>query len=294
VVGIAALTAFALCAVGLVLASHRDLGSAFAPARRGRAHAGAWVRTGWSMAWRLDRAALLAWVIGAAAFGVEIGILVRSAVKLVQNSPQLAQAITRLGGTPVVADAYVLVLATVLALAAAGFGVSTILRLHADETTGRGELVLSTRTSRAVWAGGRVVTAGLGSLLILVVGGVCIGASYGLSVNDVIGKAARYGTACLIAVPATWVLIAFTVAVIGLLPRAAWLGWAALIWTGVVAELGAVLGLPAWIQRTTPFWYTPAWPAQGFEVLPIIGLLVVVVILVVTGLVGFRRRDFPA
>jgi ABC-2 type transport system permease protein len=67
---------FAVCALGAVaLLDRRDLGAGLLPQRLGRARASRTLLSPAGLAWRLNRASTIGWVVGAALFGAGIGSL---------------------------------------------------------------------------------------------------------------------------------------------------------------------------------------------------------------------------
>ena len=68
-------------------------------------------------------------------------------------------------------------------LIAAAYGVSAVLRLHAEETDGRADPVLAGSVGRVRWGLSHLLVAVAGTALLLVVAGVATGLGYGLSVG---------------------------------------------------------------------------------------------------------------
>ena len=83
----AALTA-ALVAVAYALSARRDLGAGLVPPRTGPAVAAPSLRSPLALAWRLQRAGLLAWTAAFAAFGLGLGAVGPSLGRFV-DVPQL-------------------------------------------------------------------------------------------------------------------------------------------------------------------------------------------------------------
>ena len=294
VIALEVVVSAALALVALEVAGRRDLGSGILRPRLGRTTAARWVGSPQTLAWRLDRATLLVWVLGVTALGALVGSLVRSGVDMIASNPRLAEYIRSLGSTSsTIADAYALTVIAMFALVAAAFGLSTVLRLHVDETEGRAELVLSTQASRVQWGAARLVTAASGVVAILLAGGLAMGLVYGATAHDLPGLSVRYTEAALVAVPAAWVLVGLSMAVVGLLPRLTWVLWLVLTYCIVVGELGPLLGLPDWMRKITPFWYVPRWPAEAFAPVPLVVLTALAGLLAVGGLAGLKRRDVP-
>jgi ABC-2 type transport system permease protein len=97
--------------------------------------------------------------------------------------------------------------------------------------------------------------------------------------------------ASLAYVPAVWLLAAVALALFGLLPRWTIGAWLALVACLVIGMFGVLLDLPQWVMDLSPFQHTPAVPADAFELVPVVALLVVAAALTAIGLTAFRSRD---
>lgn len=283
-----------LVIAGLVLGSRRDLGASLIAARGGRTHAPRWLTSPSGLTWRLDRAQLTTWVLAMLVLGAFVGYLAKTASDLLRNNPQLARFLDRLGGDAGVSDSYVLVMIGVLSFGSAAYAVTALLRTHLDETSGRLELLLAAPISRLGLLTFRTLMVAGGVVVIQASAGIGVGISNGLANHDVGSLVPRYLAVALIAVPAVWIIAAVAVAVVGALPRLSWLAWLALGYCIAVGELGPILGLPEWTERTTPFWFTPKWPVDDINAVPILVLTALAVVIASAGIVRFMRRDIPA
>jgi ABC-2 type transport system permease protein len=130
---------------------------------------------------------------------------------------------------------------------------------------------------------------------VLILGASGLGAGIADAANS--GDLARVpvlvGSSLALA-PALWVLIGVTVALFGLLPRAAPAAWGALGACYLMAFLGPLLSLPDWVLDLSPFTHVPLLPAADFTVAPLVALTVVAALFTAAGLIGFRRRDVGA
>ena len=117
-----------------------------------------------------------------------------------------------------------------------------------------------------------------------------MGLAYGLVISDA-SQPLRLALETLVYVPATVVLAALAVLLIGWLPRATSIAWAALGYCFVLAWLGGILDVPAWVDEISPFWQTPAVPVDDVTLGAPVLIAAVAVVLAGVGLVGFRRRD---
>ena len=282
----------ALIAVAFTLTDHRDVGSGMVPTRSGPAHAPRGLGSAIGLAWRLQRGTLLTWAFGLAAAGAAFGTVGKSAEDLVAGNDQLEQMLARLSPDAGVIDLYFTLLMAILGIAAAGYTVQALLRMRAEEATGRLEPILATAVDRRRWLASHVAIAAVGTTAILTLSGLAGGSVYGaMTGNWAVGMGKLLGAA-LVQVPAALALGGFVVALFGLLPH--WSGplaWAALAVALVMGQLGSLLDLPQWALDISPFTHVPRVPAEAFSVTPVIWLLLAAVALGAVGFAAFRRRD---
>ena len=177
-----------------------------------------------------------------------------------------------------------------MALIATGFAIQSALRVRSEETSMHAELVLATPVSRWRFAASHLAVACAGSVILLAVAGLATGLTYGLAGGDMQSVPRLFGAA-LVYAPAMWIMVGLAIALDGLVPR--WVGasWAILAACLVVGFLGAVLGLPRWLQDLSPFERVPQLPAASLSLLPLVVMSAVAAGLTLIGLAGLRRRD---
>ncbi|MEU4236004.1 ABC transporter permease [Actinoplanes sp. NPDC026619] len=267
----------------------RDLGAGLVPPRLGRAAASRSLRNVYALAWRLQRSALIGWASGLALLGVAYGSIGDSIEQYVRENPQIADFLP--GGAADVLDAYLALTVGVSAVIVASYGVASVLRARAEETSGRAEPVLATATSRLTWLAGNLSVALAGSALVLISYGLGEGVAYGLTVADpsqvprLIGVALTY-------LPAVWLIVAVAVLALGWLPRAcAALAWIVVAYCAVITLFADSFDLPGWAWRASPFAHTPQVPADDLAGTPLVVIGLVAVTVMITGYAGLRRRD---
>ena len=282
----------ALCAgVAAVLVTRRDLGAGLLPARPGPAHGSAGLAGPFALAWRLHRGALLGWSVGLAAMGSLAGSVADVVGDLVNDNPQMAQVLERLGGQGGLADTYLAATMGIVGLGASGYAVQAMLRLRAEETASRAEPVLATPVGRTRWALSHLLFAGVGTAVLLGAVGLGAGLAHGLRTGEVGTQVPRLVGAALAQLPAAWVLVGVAVALVGLAPRAVVGGWAVLAACVLVGQLGPVLRFDQWVMDLSPFTHLPRLPGGTVTIAPMVWLVAVAAVLVVAGLAGLCRRD---
>lgn len=283
-----ALTSLLLLAT-VVFEAHRDLGAGIVPAKPGPASAGRSLAGVVGLVWRLQRAGVLGWSVGLLAMGLLFGSFSESIERMVADNPTLAAYFEQAGGSSIV-DAFFSTSMLLMAIGASGFAVSSALRIRVEESAGRLESVLATGVSRPRWLFGSLLVTLVGTVLVVGLGGLGVGVAYATTSGETteVWRMTGYSLAYL---PATLVLAAVAVLLVGWLPRASGAAWAGVALCFLVGWLGSLLELPEWVKGLSPFTHVPAVPSEELTSASLIVLLLVTGTFVVAGFVGFRRRD---
>lgn len=269
----------------------RDLGSGLLQARPGRAHARRSLRSTAALAWRLQRTTWLAWAAGFVLMGYVLGSSIKSLIDTLSSSPQMTQLLERLGGVGGAADLYNAIVVNIAGIIAAGYGVAVSLRLHAEEDTGRAEMVLSNAVSRMRWAWSYLTIALVGSTSLMLVLGVTAGVSQDIALGTGTKALRELVGASLAQLPAVWLLVGIALLLFGWLPRWSMLAWAIYAGTFLVGILVPAAWPNSRLDELSPFTHIPRLPAEPMTWTPLIWLSALTVLGLGLGLFGLRRRD---
>jgi ABC-2 type transport system permease protein len=273
----------------VALLERRDFGAGLVPSRPGRATASPALRNAYGLAWRLQRSTLLGWAVGLALLGAAYGSIGNTIQQYIEDNPEIAEFLP--GGAADVADAYLALTIGVSAIIATAYGVTSALRVRAEEVSGHAEPVLATATGRLTWLAGHLSVALIGSALVLLALGLGEGTAYAMAVSDP-AQVPRLVGAALTYLPAVWLIIAVAVLAFGWWPRlTAVLAWVAVGYCAVVALFADSFDLPGWARRGSPFDQTPQVPLDSLTVVPLTVMGLIAVGLIVAGGTGLRRRD---
>ena len=282
----------ALIAIAFRIAARRDLGSGIFPARPGPASGAPLLRSVGALSWRMQRGNLLGWAIGLLLGGAVLGSIADSIGELLGSSARVQQLFERMGGQNSIENAYLAAVMNIIGIVVACYAIQTTARLRTEETGGRLEPLLATKTGRLRWAASHLVYPLLGSALLLVVAGAAAGLAHGGRSGDLGTQLAQLVGAALIQVTAVWLVVGLTVAAFGLAPAAtAYVGWIAVGICILLQELGPILKLSHWITDISPFAQVPRAPGVAIAAEPLLVMTGIAAALLVLGLVGFRRRD---
>lgn len=275
----------ATVAVAGWLQSRRDLGAGLLADRAGRPNGK--IGTPLGLAWRLQRPTFIGWLITYVILGLVFGSIVDTIGGLMTGPA--SDLLKKLGGVGTFNDIYLTLVASMGAFAVAAFGVTSVLRLRSEESEGHLESVLATPVTRGRFFASHLVIAYVGSVVLMASIGVMMAASH-RSGSSGFWREALPAFAHL---PAAWVMVALAAVAAAWLPRMDWLGWALLGAVVAISELGALMGLPEWVLKVSPFAHTPKVPVEAMSWPPEIVLTAITVGLLAFAYVGYRRRGMP-
>lgn len=283
-----------VCGVGLAfwLAARRDHGAGLFPDRPGRPAASVFLRGPFGLAWRLQWGTLAGWATGYAFVFAASGAAAKGIGQLFGTSSAIQREFTRLGGQHALTDAYLAALILLAGLVGAAYATAVLLRLRAEETSGRAEPVLATAVGRIRWMLGQIVVAVTGTAVLLAVAGVAAGLGYGLRIGSAGPQAGRLIAAAMAQLPPALAVAAVAVLLFGLLPTWSVAGAWTVVGVAALLELfGQVLQLSHWVLDISPFAHAPRLPGGSVHAAPLVWLSAVAVAFCLAGLASLRRRD---
>ncbi|HNV12149.1 MAG TPA: ABC transporter permease, partial [Propionibacteriaceae bacterium] len=240
------------------------------------------------LAQRLQRTSLIGWAVSFALLAVVLGFLIDNLTGFITD--EAADMLRKMGGVGMMTDLYISVEAGFMALAAAVFGVGSVLRLHGEESSGHAEQILATKVTRTRFLASHGVIAFVGTAGLMILVGVVMGLSHAIASGGW-SDFWRDSTASFVQIPPVLVIVAIACVVFAWLPRQPWVAWLVLAACFVLGEFGALLKLPDWIQQLSPFAHIPKLPAEPMSWTPVLILLALTAALVAAAVVGLRRRD---
>ncbi|MEP6979884.1 MAG: ABC transporter permease, partial [Nakamurella sp.] len=258
-------------AVAVYLNGRRDLGGSLLRTRPGPATASRSLAGPVALMWRRQRGAILGWAAAFIVLGAVFGALAGSIGSLIETSPQMAEILRAVGGPGVLVDGYFAGVLGVVALSAAGFGVSAMLRLRSDETALLVEPVLATQVSRLRLLAVQAVPVFAVPAVLVLLAGATAGMAANATLTDGVDHLGRLLAGAAVQLPAVWVVGGAAVLVFGVIPRWAALAWGVLALSALLTEVGPVLNLPQLVLDISPFTSVPRLiSGAGVPVLPLV------------------------
>ncbi|WP_433514753.1 ABC transporter permease [Nonomuraea sp. CA-143628] len=281
--GLSVLLAALLVAGAYSLASHRDLGASLLAPRPGQASAPAWLRSPFTLALRLQQAAILAWGVAFLAVGLVLGAM---------TGGMETTDLPIFSGADF-GRAWISLMVFTGSLYTGVFAVLSVVRLRVEEVRGRIGPVLAGPTGRSTWYWSSLLVTALAVVVLPVVYGTALGIGAALSTGEA-GLVGEVAWASLIRAPEVLVLLAVPAALLGLAPRAVNAAWAVLVYSGFMQVLGSYMNLPGWLVNTSVLSHLPWHPLGSFAPVATVVLTVLAAVLAILGLYGLRRRDLAS
>lgn len=286
-----ALTVLLLVAA-VALSRRRDLGAGLRPARPGPAEAAAGLRSVTGMARHLLRGPALGWGTGLFLFALAMGSLANSLEDALGDLPPELQE-WLVSNPDAMTESFASVMLAILVIGIVAQAVGAVLRLRAEDDSGRAALLLVAGASRSrLFLGWVAVVVAHAVLLTLLTG-----LGMGLGVAVAIGSAGWVTTmvgAALAYLPAVLLIAAVAAVLVGWAPQWSALGWVLVLYSVVVVWFGPILRLPDWAMDLSPIELTPTVPADDLTATPLVVLGLGALLLGAVALAGFRRRDLLA
>jgi len=308
------LTALLISIIAYKLNSIRDLGQGFIAAKPGRATASASLQTSLGLAWRLLRTPLIVWAIVMFSLGASYASVIGNIDALIGDSTEYMQVI----GVPVeqlatmstadqaklIVNSFGIFVTLMMTLVCIVPLLNAVLKVRSEEQEGRAENILTRAVPRCKYLAGYVVLAYITSIVIQFLTAIGLygtaaymaGAENPFTFNELM-------TSYFAFLPALWIMIAFTVLIVGLLPKLTSVVWG---YFGVVVFLSFIgrMVIPesySWIMNITPFHHvsqpvpsTDSFSNFTIDYTPLIIMTGIAAVLTVIGFISYRRRDMVA
>ncbi|WP_396667683.1 ABC transporter permease [Microbacterium sp. R86528] len=275
--------AVALVSAGIVLVSHRDLGSALFASRPGPSRASGLLRTTLGTAARVSAPSATGWVAGVFVVAFVFASFTDDVSEILSSNPELEV----IGLDPAnVNDTFIGFTLFIFTLMIAAMIGQSLSRVRAEEADGFLEPVLARSISRAGWAGANFLVAALAAILALTAGGVGLQLAAGHIVDGIPEAVVSY-------VPAVLAIVGVTVALFGAVPRGTWVIWLVVGYMAVVGFLGETLEIPDWAMQLSPLHAAEDALTAGVPVETQWALIGITAALTALGMVALRWRDIP-
>ncbi|MBY7142107.1 ABC transporter permease [Virgibacillus sp. NKC19-3] len=267
----------------------RDLEAGFFPAKPGRKYATSFLQTPIGLALKLQRTGVIAWAVGMLVMGIAYGSVMGDLESFFEGNEVMEQMLMEEEGYTLT-EQFIPTLMIVMALLATVPPVMAMNKLHGEEKKDRIGHLLGRAVSRTRLMGSYIVISVVSGFVMLSLTVIGLWAAGSTVMEDGFDFGTIYGAA-LVYYPAMLVTIGLAVLLIGFLPKLTSVIWLYVFYSFIVLYLGGLFQFPDWVGQLSPFGYIPQLPVDDMEWAPVGILTVIAVVLMVIGLVGYRKRD---
>lgn len=281
--------AVVLVVVAFELQARRDFGGGMIASRPGAPEAGI-VGNVWGLALRLQRGALISWLVAFAGLGFIFGTLATSIGDIVADNPSMADVLA--SGAVDETDltfAFMVTILQIIGIIAAVMGVQIVLRIYSEELDFRVEPLLAGSLRRPTYLATNAIVALAGTAIAVIGAGTFLGLVAAsrddtVSVSDAIEQAVA-------TVPAVWTLVALALAAVGAVPKLRLIAWLGVVATFGLTILGPTFNLPDWMLGISPLHHVPNVTADSPNWSGLYWVSAIAIVFLIIAFVGFRRRD---
>ncbi|MCF8008950.1 MAG: ABC-2 transporter permease [Halanaerobiales bacterium] len=283
------ITSFFILAIAFYLNSIRDLEAGFIPARSGRKKASIFLNNSLSLGLRLQRTAIISWIIGIFILGASYGSVMGDISSFIESNDMYRQLII-MGEGFSLTDQFITTIMSVIAIFCAIPSLLMILKLKKEEKKNRVEQLLARVVPRNKLLLSFLIISITMSFVTLSLAAVGMW-SAGVSVMDDPISFIPIFKAGIVYLPALWIMIGLATLLLGFYSNGTVLTWLFLVYSFFVVYLGKLLQFPQWMEKLSPFGNIPQLPVEDMNWFKIISLTIIALIFIVTGFYGYNKRD---
>jgi ABC-2 type transport system permease protein len=275
--------------VANVLNGIRDLGAGLFPSRAGRKHASRFLQSPMGLALRLQRIGIIAWAMGILVMGLSYGSVLGDLDTFFEGNTKLQQMFLA-NKEYSVTDQFISVLMIILSLLSTVPPIMAMLKLKGEEKKSRMEHLLARAVPRTRLMGSYLFISIANGFIMISLAAIGLWSAGTAVMEDGLELKKIYGAA-LVYYPAMLVMIGVAVFLIGFLPKLTSAIWLYVFYSFIVLYMGGLFQFPDWVGKFSPFGYIPQLPVEDMDLLPVAILIIMAVILMAAGLIGYRKRD---
>ncbi|WP_202077898.1 ABC transporter permease [Caldalkalibacillus salinus] len=286
-------SALILVGIALYLNAIRDLGAGIIPSRPGRRHASNFLLSPLGLPFRLQRTGIIAWAIGMLLLGLSYGSVFGDLETFLNSNDMMRELLQPMEGLSLT-EQYLTMLMSVITIISTIPPLMILLKLKGEEKRQHTEQMLAcAAVSRSRLLGSYFILSMIMGFVVLCLANIGLWSAATAVMDDPISFATML-QASMVYLPAIWVMIGVTVLLLGFLPTFASITWLYLGYSFLVIYLGELLQFPDWMGKLTPFGHIPQLPVEEFDVIQVIAVTCIAIVLVISGFIGYKRRDIGA
>jgi ABC-2 type transport system permease protein len=281
--------AIGLAIVAFYLNSIRDLGAGFLPSKPGKKHASLFLQSPIGLGFRLQRTAIISWAIGMFMIGASYGSVLGDLESFFADIEVMKDLLTPIEGFSLT-EQFITMLMAVMSMISTVPVLMMMLKLKGEEKKDRTDHLLSRAVSRNRLMASYFVISIVVSFIMQSLAALGLWSAGTATMNEGISFGTIY-SAAIVYLPAIWVMAGIAVLLIGCKPKLTGLTYLYLTYSFFVVYLGGLMKFPEWLGKLSPFGHVPQIPVEDMSYVSVLLLLVVAIVTIVIGFIGYNRRD---
>ncbi|MBM7587419.1 ABC-2 type transport system permease protein [Bacillus pakistanensis] len=275
--------------IAYLLNAVRDLGAGFLPARPGRKHASAFLQSPIGLALKLQRTGIIAWAVGMFVMGLSYGSVLGDLESFLGANDTMQQLFKPEDGRSL-SEQFIPMLMVIMALLGTVPPLMAINKLYGDEKKNRIEHLLGRAVSRTRLMFCYLVLSAVNGFVMISLAALGLWAA-GTSVMESGLDLGMVSGAAVVYYPAMLVMIGIAVFLIGFTPKINVFIWLYVFYSFIVLYLGGLFQFPDWVGQISPYGHIPQLPVEEMEYGPVAILIVIALVLMIAGFIGYNKRD---
>jgi ABC-2 type transport system permease protein len=282
------IASIAVSVLALYLGTVRDLGAGLLPARPGKRTASRMLNSPLGLSIRMLRGSVITWAIIVLVLCAVTGSLFGDLESLVGDNEMMAAFFAKADFT--IVEEFLTLLTAIIAVISTVPSVSFLMKLRVEEKHGYTEHLLARSVDKGRMFAGNFGLAVLNAVLLSIIGTVSLWAIASATIDNVPALSTIL-LASFHYIPAIWVLVGLSAALIGLFPKATGIAYGYSSYCFIAMFTVMMFGLPEWIARLSPYAYVPQVPVESGSPVVAVVLIGISAALSVAGFMGYKKRD---
>lgn len=275
--------------LALYLNSLRDLDAGFIAQKPGRKSASRFLQSPLGLALRLQRTAIIGWLITMFLLGASYGSVLGDMEAFLGSSELIQQMLPPIEGLSMT-EQFITMLMAVIAITGSIPPLLMILKLRAEEKKNRIEQLYARAVSRSQMMGSYLFIAAVVGFVGLFLSVAGLWSAAAATMDDPISFGVAFNAA-MAYFPAILIMTGIAALLIGFLPQGAGLVWLYLGYSFLVIYLGGILQFADWMSALSPYGFVPQVPVEDINTATVVVMTVAAAALAAAGFFGYRKRD---
>lgn len=275
--------------LALCLNNARDLMSGLVPAKLGRRHASKFLKSPMGLVLRISRTSIIAWLIGIFVIGSSYGFSLGDLEGFFEKNEMFKSMLPE-NSDYSLTEQFITFIFVVMAMMSLVPVLQLLLKVRGEEKRNRNEHLLVRAVSRNSLLASYVIPSVVLAVLALFASVFGLWAS-SYTVMDTPIALGRMLSSGFVYLPAIIFFLSVAVFLVGVLPKATSFVWAYLGYAFLTSYLGSLLKLPKWMEKLSPFGFTPKIPVEEMKVINLMVILILSALFFIVGFIGFNKRD---